>query len=301
MNEQVWRTFKAVGEHRSLSQAARALNLSQSAVSQQIQQLESLYETPLLIRTSQGVELNDVGEVVYRYVTQLLTTWDASKKAVASHLNDAPTRLAIGASQTIAEYTLPHVLARMAPDTSYRNVTLYMANSTDVQQRVMHREIDLGLIEAPIAVPSLVARPFLADQLKLVVSHVHPWAERPSITLEELRSLPLVIREPGSGTRMVMENALAQMGLSLNQLNIRFVLGTTQAIKTMIDQKIGASILSPLTILPHERSLFHLMDVEGLALLRHFTLIHHHDLSHPLADTIVRILLDHPWAGTEPQ
>ncbi|NMP21895.1 LysR family transcriptional regulator [Sulfobacillus harzensis] len=295
MNEHVWRTFKAVGEHQSLSQAARALNLSQSAVSQQIHQLESAYGTPLLIRTSQGVRLNDAGEIVYRYVTQLLQTWEASKQAVAQHLADAPARLTVGASLTIAEFILPRVLARMSQARPRPQFTLYMANSHDIKDRVMHKDIDLGLIEAPLSNTALAARPFLADRLHLVVSQSHPLANRNRITISELRQLPLVIREPGSGTRMVVESALGQLGISLNDLNIHFVLGTTQAIKAMIIQQQDASILSPYTILPHERHLFHIIDVEGLALLRHFTIIHHHEFVHPLAEALVRALMAENW------
>lgn len=297
MNEQVWRTFKAVGEHQSLSKAARSLNLSQSAVSQQIHQLESAYGTSLLIRTSQGVRLNEAGEMVYRYVTQLLQTWDASKVAVREHLAAMPTRLTVGASLTIAEFILPQVLARLSPASQF---TLYMANSHDIKDRVVEQDVDLGLIEAPIQTSVLAVRPFLADRLSLVVSHDHPLSTQRRITLNQLRRLPLVIREPGSGTRMVMESALGQLDISLNDLNIQFVLGTTQAIKAMISQHQDASILSPFTILPHERHLFHLLDIEGLPLLRHFSIIHHHGFSHPLAESLMRALLMNDW-GDAPQ
>lgn len=295
MNEHVWRTFKAVGEHQSLSQAARALNLSQSAVSQQIQQLESAYGTPLLIRTSQGVRLNDAGEIVYRYVTQLLQTLEASKQTVAQHIQEMPERLTVGASLTIAEFILPRVLARLGHHSGRPEFTLYMANSHDIKERVVAKDVDLGLIEAPIQQSALAIRPFLADCLNLVVSHDHPLAKRDRISIDQLRRLPLVIREPGSGTRMVMESALGQVDISLNDLNIHFVLGTTQAIKAMIIQQHDASILSPYTILPYERHLFHVLDVEGLALLRHFNIIHHHGFSHPLAESLIRALMVENW------
>ncbi len=294
MNEQIWRTFKAVSEQKSLSKAARALNLSQSAVSQQIHQLESWYGTALLIRNSQGVTLNPIGEIVYRYVTQLLRTIEESRQVVRQLLAKLPTQLTIGASLTIAEYILPHALTRLDPH-KYPDVTLYMANSHDVVDRVLNREIELGLIEAPATDTALVTRPFLEDRLKLVVGHPHPWSKHSEITLEQLCQVPLILREPGSGTRITLESALGQVGLSLSQLNIRFVLGTTQAIKAMISQGMGASVLSPYTILPNERHQFHTLDVQGLAFLRHFTIIHHYELAHPLAEALIRTLFHHNW------
>jgi hypothetical protein len=83
--------------------------------------------------------------------------------------------------------------------------------------------------------------------------------------------------------------------LSLTDLNIHFVLGTTQAIKAMILQHQDASILSPYTILPHEQPLYHVLDVEGLSLFRHLTIIHHNDLAHPTAGALIRTLLSQDW------
>lgn len=295
MNEQVWRTFKAVSEHQSITQAARYLNLSQSAVSQHIHQMEADYQTQLFVRTSQGVRLTETGEIVYRHITNLLGTLEESRQQVQEHLQMSPEELAIGASLTIAEYILPHALARIDAPHDRQRVTVYMANTHDILDRVITREIDLGFIEAPASNPQLVSRPFLEDRLKVVVSRTHPWAERSQISLEDLKTVPLIIREPGSGTRLVLENALDQVGIALNQLDIRFVLGATQAIKAMIAQNMGAGILSPYTILPHERPLFHVLTVNELALPRSLSLIHHHDLVHPTAKRLIRTLFNLNW------
>lgn len=295
MNEQICRTFKAVSEHRSISRAARALNLSQSAVSQHVHQIETEYGSTLLVRTAQGVHLNEVGEIVYQHVNQLLHLLDDSREAVRHHLEPAPARLSVGASLTIAEYLFPELLPRLDNPDDRQHLTLYMANSHDVTDRVMHGELDLGLVEAPIDRAQLIVRPFLEDRLKLVVSRRHRWRDRTQITVEELLDEPLVVREPGSGTRMVMETALSQVGIVLSQLNVRFVLGTTQAIKAMISQDIGASILSPYAILPHERPYYHLLDIAPLRLMRHFSVIHSTEHLHPVAERLIRVLFHVDW------
>jgi DNA-binding transcriptional LysR family regulator len=292
MNEQMWQTFKAVSERQSISGAARFLNLSQSAVSQHIHQLESEYQTALFIRTSQGVKLTEVGEVVYRHVVNLLTTLEESRQRVAEYLRVKPSNLAIGASLTVAEYVLPHVLTQIDNARDRQDITVHMANSHEVLDRVVHRDLDIGLIEAPISSPHLVYRPFLEDHLRVVVSRDHDWANRDRVTMDELASAPLLIREPGSGTRMVLEEALGRVGISLNQLNIRFVLATTQAIKAMIEQKMGVSVLSPLTILPYERSRFHMLSVDEVSFARSLALIYPHDLTHPVARKLIRGLFN---------
>jgi DNA-binding transcriptional LysR family regulator len=295
LNEQVWRTFKAVSEHQSITQAARFLNLSQSAVSQHIHQLEAEYGTALFIRTAHGVRLTVTGEIVYRYITHLLSLLEESRQQVQEQLEMSPPKLVIGASLTIAEYILPHALPRIDIPGGRQHVTVYMANSHDILDRVVNNDIDVGLIEAPIHDPKIVMRPFLEDRLKVVVSKDHPWTQLSDLTIDEFLQAPFIVREPGSGTRMVLEDALRQIGVPFSQLDIRFVLGTTQAIKAMIAQNMGISVLSPYTILPHEQHLFHLLSVKELALPRSLSLIHRHDLAHPAAKRLIRALFQLNW------
>ncbi len=287
MNEQTCQTFKAVAEYKSVSQAARHLNLSQSAVSQHIQHIEAEYNTSLFVRTSQGMVLTDVGELVYRYVTDLLLLLDASRNAVEERLHNRPQELSVGASLTVAEYLLPLALSRIDSTTKHAGITVYMANSQEIADRILGQDVELGLIEAPIEHPELISRVFLHEELQVVVSATHPWASRSSITLEELRGAPAIIREPGSGTRMAFADALHHAGLRLNDLKIQYVLGTTQAIKAMIAGGHFYSVLSPLTISPHENGLFACVAIDGLQIHRNFYVIHRPGLNHPLATRLV--------------
>jgi DNA-binding transcriptional LysR family regulator len=93
---------------------------------------------------------------------------------------------------------------------------------------------------------------------------------------------------------MVLEEALHQFGISLNQLNVRFMLGTTQAIKAMVAQGLGVSVLSARTILRAERDVFHVLKIRETALMRTFSLVHPKTLESPLARTLVRIILTTP-------
>ncbi len=295
MNEHLWRTYKTVAETRSISQAARYLNLSQSAVSQHIHQIESEYGAELFVRTSQGVSLTDTGEIVYRYVTLMLKTLNESRQAVKERMEQQPATFSLGASMTIAEYLLPYALPKIEQLLGKTHLTVFMANSHDVADRVSHGQLDLGLVEAPISLPQLVVRPFLDDHLKVVVGTHHPWFHRDRISLEDLMKAPLIVREPGSGTRMVLEDALNQVGIGLNQLDVRFVLGTTQAIKSMIAHGTFVSVMSPYTILPHEQHMFRLIAVEDLPIYRNFCIIYPHDLSHATAVRLIHMLVTLPW------
>jgi DNA-binding transcriptional LysR family regulator len=291
MNEHVWRTFKAVSEYQSLTRAARHLNLSQAAVSQHIHRLESDYGTALFVRTSQGMMLTEVGELIYRDIVAMLKVLDDSRQRVQQHNQSSASSLTVGASFTIAEYMLPEMLAKIDHPQDRQNIVVRMANSHDVLDQVVHGDVDLGLVEAPLTHPDVTVRPFLEDRLIVVAPRRHLWARQEEIGLDELVRAPLIIREPGSGTRMVLEEALHQFGISLNQLNVRFMLGTTQAIKAMVAQGLGVSVLSARTILPTERDVFHVLKIRETALMRTFSLVHPKTLESPLARTLVRIIL----------
>lgn len=275
MNEQIWTTFKMVAEVGSISQAARALNLSQSAVSQQIQVLEQSYGAHLFVRTSQGVHLTEMGEVLYRYVNSLLQLIHESQNAVQEVADSRPQVLAIGASLTIAEYLLPGILAEYCRDMLNARWSVTMANSRTVFEQVLNHTLDIGLIEAPMADPQVVVRPFFDDHPVVMVARTHPWAQRGEVSLREFMEEPLILREPGSGTRMAFEGALGHAGIDLKQLNIRLVLGTTHAIKQMMLKGLGISVLSPLTIETREADLFCAVQVAGLSLYRTFALVYH--------------------------
>ncbi len=294
MNEQIWTTFKMVAELGTISQAARHLNLSQSAVSQQIHQLEATYDSILFLRTHQGVELTTAGEVLYRFVNSLLKTVDESRHALAELKAYQPTTLTVGASLTIAEYVLPRVLSRDLRFPSATNISVMMANSRTIFERVRQGEIQVGLIEAHLVDPQLVVRPFLNDRPCAVVPRSHPWATRQDITLQEFVDQPLILREPGSGTRQTFEEALNHVGVDLQTLEVRLVLATTQAIKAMVTSGMGITVLSPFTILPTEREVLHTLKILGLNLYRNFYVVHRRDLNLRLAHQFIQALLQSP-------
>lgn len=292
MNEQLWTTFKTVAEVGTLSQASRSLNLSQSAVTQHIQQLEQYYQSALLVRTSQGVHLTEAGEVLYRYVNDLLRIAHESREAVVRTHNARPQTFSIGASFTIAEYILPEILPAYCKTHSNSKVSVIMSNSRGVLENVLHKQCDIGLIETTLQDPQIVVRPFFGDYLQVIVGRNHPWFERKSISLEEFMHEPLLIREPGSGTRSTLEEALKIVNMDIQQLNVHLVLSTTQAIKSMVKQGFGISVLSPLVITPEEQDEFHHLDIQGLNILRNFSIITHRDTLPSQTNPFVHLVLE---------
>jgi DNA-binding transcriptional LysR family regulator len=298
VNPQTWETFRAVAEVGSITGAARVLNLSQSAVSQQVQQLEEFYGVRLLVRHAQGVQLTAAGEVLYRYVGKLLRTLDETRDQIHALADPHPERLTVGASFTIAEYVLPDLLTRFYRPVPKDYLSVMMANSEAVLDFVIHQAVDIGLVETEVRRPEVITRRFYTDTPMVIVGAQHPWADRRHISLEELLAEPIILREPGSGTRAALERALNDQGLGVEDLSVRLILGTTQAIKAMVRSGLGCTVLSPLTILPAEREEFHLLSVDGLVLTRYFYAVH---LPRPLnvgARRLLALLAQDPVSRT---
>ncbi len=159
---------------------------------------------------------------------------------------DRTSELRVAASLTVAEYLVPRWLHRLAAEVPKTKVSLEMGNTTHVSEMVARGDVDLGFIEGPRPPGHLRSRELLADELVIVVATDHPWSRRRRpISPQELAGTPLVLREPGSGTREVLAEALKSHGLSATPA---MELGSTTAIKAAAISGAGPAVVSALAI-----------------------------------------------------
>jgi DNA-binding transcriptional LysR family regulator len=159
---------------------------------------------------------------------------------------DATTQLRVVASLTVAEYLVPGWLARLRDSDPTLMVALQMGNSKHVTEVILNGGADVGFVEGRSAPAGLSSRVILYDELVVVVAPSSPLAKRRSpLTASELSTVPLVLREAGSGTREVLEEAMRSLKLSVTPL---VQLGSTTAIKAAVGAGAGAGVLSRLTV-----------------------------------------------------
>lgn len=199
----------AVEAHGSLSAAASALGVSQQAVSQRMRAIERRWSLRLFERTARGTTLTPHGALVAEWAGSLLAQVDAFDHAVLALRSDRAARVRVGASLTLAEHLVPGWLVTYATEPQAARVELTVVNSATVVDRVRSGADDLGFIETPDVPEGLAVRVIGHDEIGIVVSPRHPWAARASVSAAELAGTPLVGREPGSGTRLALERALA--------------------------------------------------------------------------------------------
>ncbi|MGW8564738.1 LysR substrate-binding domain-containing protein [Isoptericola sp. NPDC055881] len=241
----------ALDTHGSISAAARAAGVSQPTASAGLHRLERRLGLELLARGPRGTALTVAGRRVADAARGVVDAVDQFE-ATAATLRSAPSAgLRVAASLTIAEYLAPRWLAAFGRDERARgaaaaDVELVVRNSREVMELVLEGAAELGFVESPTVRRGLLSRVVAHDELVAVVAPAHPWARRRSVGPELLVTGRLVLREEGSGTRDVLEEALGQAGVRLPAQVT--ALGSTAAVKAAVRHGEGVTVLSALTV-----------------------------------------------------
>jgi molybdate transport repressor ModE-like protein len=246
------RLFVAVAETGSIGGGARTVGMTQQAASDRLRAMESQVGVTLLHRTRQGSTPTEAGTVLSGWATRLLDVADELAEGIATLRADNNPRLRLASSMTIAEHLVPRwllVLRRRAEEGGHPApaVELVATNSVGVLAALERGTVDLGFVEGPDVPAGLRSRAVLDDHLLVVVAPAHPWARRRrAVTADELARTPLVSRETGSGTRDVLERALAAAGLAPAPPAVE--LTTATGVREAVRAGTGVAVLSRLAV-----------------------------------------------------
>lgn len=233
-------TFLAVLDHGRISAAARAVHLSQPAVTARIRRLEETTGTPLFVRSVRGVSPTPAGErlgVRAREIQRLLDEASADLSGDSHQLG----ALSLVASTTIAAHVLPPVLARFRaryPDVA---IEVEIGNTEAALDAVREGRRPLGLVEGHARASGIHLEPWVDDALLPVVGARSPWRVR---EIEDLADVPILWREPGSGTRAVLARGLREAGVRHRPRNLDLVLSSSEAIANAAASGLGVAFLS---------------------------------------------------------
>jgi DNA-binding transcriptional LysR family regulator len=242
------RIFRAVLEQGSITGAASVLRISQPAVSRQLAEFEAALGTRLVDRLPRGIRPTAAGEILGERARRIFAEERAAEHDLGELLGLHRGRLAVGASTTIGSYLVPQVLGDFARRHAGVAIDLEIGNTRAIQSDVLDGRLDIGLTEGFADAEALEARVFLHDEMVLIAgprSVRGPLAGATSIRAAELARVPFIVRETGSGTREIIEAALADAGVPVAP---RMVLGSTEAIKNAVAHGLGVAIVSRLTV-----------------------------------------------------
>ncbi len=245
MNRNHLAIFRAVAEAGSVSGGAARLGITQPSASVQIAELEREVGTKLLDRVARGVVLTDAGRLLLGFAQRIGELEKQAAAALEEHKGLARGRLAIGASTTIGIYLLPELLGSFRRAHLAVALEVFIDNTSIVERRLEDETLDLALTEGPCVAATLAQEIFAQDRLLLIVPPGHKFAGRAHVTARQVAAEPLIMREPGSGTRVVMEQAFARAGLTLSPT---MALSSSEAIKRAVMAGLGVAVISALTV-----------------------------------------------------
>lgn len=262
-------TLSEVGRRGSITAAARALGLTQPALTRRIQQLEEEMGTPLLVRSRAGARLTDVGRFVESEGKALLERYGRLKEAVGARLRLETGAVRIGGGATAVTCLLPDVIGAFRQE--HPDVVFHVkeAGSREVEEDVARDEVELGIVTLPVQSRNLRVMPLRRDAIVLVAARTHALARRRRLRPDALSGQPLIGFEGGSAIRRLIDRALEQRGVSMR---VVMELRSIQSILRMVGLDHGLAFVSRLGV-DESDARIKVLDVAGLRLRRSLAVI----------------------------
>ncbi|TSJ43687.1 LysR family transcriptional regulator [Mucilaginibacter corticis] len=282
--------FYTVAKRLNFTKASEELYISQPAVTKHIKELENEYKVSLFERSgNKKILLTPAGAILLQYAEQLLGIYKELEFDINLLLKQHSGVLRIGASTTVAQYIIPPVLAQFHKKFKEIKVLLITGNTEDIEQALLNKDIEFGIIEGIPRNPLIKYEEYLKDELVLVCASNNTTVKKDTIKPEELKNYPLLLREPGSGTLDVIAHALKPHHIKLADLQIEMQLGGTESIKSYLLHSNCLAFLSIHAILKElQHNECRIIDIKGLTVERTFHFIKQHGQPSSLAELFMR-------------
>lgn len=280
MNLNLFKTYVRVVETQNLSRTAEEFGLSQPAVTKQIQSLEDIYGILLLERSGRKLKPTEAGETLYEHAREVLKVMDRTGKAMEEISDSRKGSLYLGASTIPGQYILPYIVKRFKDRMPNIAISMDIADTDKIVNRVAEREIDIGIVGGWANNRKIEGYSWLEDDLVLIVPVNHRFASDGNSASKGIRVTDLlherwIFREKGSGTRKATEELLLSNGIRNDALNIYLEAGSTEAVLAAVEAGMGISIISSWAIkrLGEQRKIY-TIKIDDVIAKRYFYVIY---------------------------
>lgn len=239
--------FTKIVELKSFSKAAEAVYLTQPTVSGHIHSLEEELGQRLLDRLGREVVPTRAGKVLYDYAKKMVALRDEAGQALDQLMGRMKGEIVVGGSTIPGEYLLPAIIGRFREKYPEITVVLKIGDTADIVNRVLSGECEVGIVGSKVEDSRLDYHEFVKDELIIIAASNYPMAGK-GITASALSSIPFVMRERGSGSRMTIEKRLLEIGVDPSGINIVAEMGSTEAVKQAVKAGLGVSIVSSVAV-----------------------------------------------------
>ena len=206
MDEKDYELLHALDETRNITHAADKLYMTQPAVSHVIAELEKEAGCPLFDRISRRIYLTEAGRIFLEKARQILELHEELSAGFPALTGQAPLR--IGSGITIANFHLPTILRRCRRLDGFPSVRVTVDQAGRIEEALLNSELDVALIEGVVRHPHLIRQPFSSYDMAAFCAPSHPLATRSPLSLDDLLTAELLLREPGSAIRDAFDSAL---------------------------------------------------------------------------------------------
>jgi len=237
-------TFVRVADCNSFTVAAGQLGLTQAAVSQRIQALEKALDTSLFHRRKGRIEISASGESLYKFAQKILQLHRDAIANITGQRSTSAVELMLSCSSIPGQHILPELLTSFRQAHADVRVRASITDSQSVLEEMEKGKTHLGIVGMRADSPNLQFESLTKDELVVLVPTNHCLAARKSVDVKEILKHPFVVREPGSGSRRCLEEALQRLHYEMADLNVALELGNNEAIKQAVLQGVGITVLS---------------------------------------------------------
>lgn len=245
------RIFLAVAEQLHFTRAAEALYITQPAVSAAIQTIEAEYGVKLFHRIGRRIEITNAGQLLQVEAQKILEQVAFAERQLRELNNLQRGELKIGCSLTIGNYWLPDKISQFKQLYPGIQIDCTLGNSEEICEGTALGRFDLGLVTGVVklSLSESLEQEIVGDEsLQIVVGQAHPWYEHAEISVEQLSRTAWVMREAGSGAQQIFEQALYSWGVDRSQLQVELVLSSSEMVKAIVEQGVGAAAIPELMI-----------------------------------------------------
>ncbi len=263
--------FVTVCGEKSITKAAEKLHIAQPAVSIAVKELEDHYHVRLFDRISRRLYLTDIGRSFLEYATHIVSLFDDMESNM--HQWERSGKLRIGASITVGTHFMPQYVRAFYETHPQARIEVFIGSSDLIEKKILQSDLDFALIEGAVHSDYIRSEIYQKDQLAVVCSPSDPLCGKGTVSMEQLLSRPLLLREKGSGTRELFDHALASLEYTYTP---SWESTSTEALLNAVREGLGVSVLSDILVQEErKKGTIVELNVENLHLDRRFRIIYH--------------------------
>lgn len=281
MFDQKANTLLTLVQEGSFTKAARALSLTQPAVSHQIRQLEEEFCIQIFYRDRKELRPTPEGAVLIKYARRALAIYHNAKQAIEDSRSNL-RRLTVAITPTVAESLVPQTLALYCTENPDAHINIVTDTIKNIYDKLKSYETDLAIVEGHLEDHSLCSVLLDTDFLCLAVSPQHPLAGRASVPLRELKGERFILRTKKANTRTLFERFLENNGETIHSFNVMMEVDNVATIKELVARNLGVTIIARSACLEDARAgRLAVVPVENSSMIREINIVTHRDFGHP--------------------